>query len=233
MMMTMKTQASRVVALAVVLALPLCAAGSSSARPTVERTGPAKAQPCKKAKKKRCASKLRQTDGPALSSVPAEQVEAFEVLAGPALSSVPAIVSRSVANGGDRERFGLDPAQTRSMTVGREVIYVVPGSRGLCIEVPTGIGACASTAAAVAGQLSVISIPAAPGRAKETGSGVGPGPVTWYGLAPDGVATIVGLTVSGVSVAATQSGNGYVIKADEPIASATLGRPGQSPLTVG
>jgi hypothetical protein len=192
------------------------AVGSSVAKPV---NGAQSKHATAKHKKKARKAHPRQAAVHPLAAVPEAQAALFGALRQPALPSVPNVVTRqTLSDSSSLTPLKLDASQARGVTVGASTFYLVPGAGGLCLFLGDGTASCKSDMADMAKSgLDLAIVPAPQGPIKPGQSPIGPGTVTVYGVAPDDVTDVVGVTRSGDTVSASRSGNGFVIRAPEPV----------------
>jgi hypothetical protein len=214
----MTTSSTRLVALMVAMACALatCAVGSSVAKPV---SGVQSKAAAKHKKKKPRKARSRQAAAHPLAAVPEAQAALFGLLRRPAAPSVPNAVTRqALSDSPSLAPLKLDASQARGVTVGTSTFYLVPGADGLCLFLEDGIASCKSDMAdAAKNGLDLAIVPAPKGPVKPGQSPVGAGTVTVYGVAPDDVTDVVGITQSGRTVSASRSGNGFVIRSSEQV----------------
>lgn len=128
---------------------------------------------------------------PRLKAIPPALLAAFPVFRQPAVKKVPDLVLRSLQMPHSGKAIGADPRQARAITGLRgSPWYVIPGKKGLCLFV-SGIWTCPKTADVVERGISFSTMPAS------TEPGEKPSAITYIGLMPASVTSLVLTQVSG------------------------------------
>lgn len=158
----------------------------------------------------------------AATPMPAAALTAsFSVLRAPIAdpSAVPETVRDQLGTDGEVRTYGVDLSTVHIAEPGGHQIYVAPGTRGLCVLLRAGGGVCSGNfAALVHAGLSFSVVPTPSGPISSNGSTIGSGLITTYGLAPDGVTSVEGVTADGRHVPAAMNLGAYVLRSDSPVA---------------
>lgn len=146
------------------------------------------------------------------------QTAAFGALRGPAASPDDLPFGLRAQLSAPDQDVGVSLLDVHAVHAGGREFYVGAGDQGLCIFLDDGGSVCSPNIESLKRNgLSFSVVPPAPGRVSPDMNIIGPGTITTYGIAPDGVASIDALTSDGRVVSADLSQGAYVINSAKPV----------------
>lgn len=152
---------------------------------------------------------------------PRDPAEVFGTLRRSPARSIPGDMSRAIALMPSlHAKIAVDPSEVRRSDVASHTMYLAPIEDGLCIFIADGSSVCSQHLEAIAKSgLALELVPPIPGRIDPVNPPEQPavGPVTVYGVAPDGIASVEATTATGEIVTSPVADNAFVIVTDRPV----------------